>query len=205
MRVMAIGVCAAVLGLGMALVAQDDQSPQQLFEAGQHDDALKAIAAQRARGAAGPAEAFLAGQILLKAGQPDGARQEFRGLSALGDPTWTLVADASLALLDNDTQRALASAQKAAADAPGSFHVHYQLGLVKARFDDWTGCAEAFGRAAELNPTFAYAHYYAGLSYSRIRRADRTSEHFERFLKLAPKAPERAAIESLMRTLRGSA
>ena len=38
---------------------------------------------------------------------------------------------------------------------------------------------------------------------ARIKRADLTAEHLERFVKLAPMAPERPAVESLMRTLRG--
>lgn len=44
-------------------------------------------------------------------------------------------------------------------------------------------------RATQIDPTFAYAHYYAGLAYSKVRRADRMAAHFEVFLKLVPKAP----------------
>jgi tetratricopeptide (TPR) repeat protein len=186
-----------------SVAAQETLSAQQLFEAGQHDQALDAIAKLRERDAAGPADAFLAGQILVKMDQNDRAKEEFTRLAATGDTVWTLIGESATATLDHDQQRALDSATKAVAEAPDHFHAHYQLGLAKARFEDWAGCADAFARAVELNPGFAYAHYYAGLSYSRIKRADRTSEYFERFLKLAPNAPERAAIETLMRTLRG--
>jgi tetratricopeptide (TPR) repeat protein len=196
-------LCVSILAAAAPAAAQS-ASAQQLFEGGQNDQALREITAGRARGAAGPAEAFLAGQILVKMGRNDEARQEFGTLARTGAPDWVLVGQSSLALLDNDNQRALETATSAVARAPDQFHTQYQLGLARARFEDWAGCAEAFRRATELNPTFAYAHYYAGLSYSRIKRADRTSEHFERVLKLAPRAPERAAVESLMRTLRGA-
>ncbi len=197
----------SLLILGLAFVAvtaaQERQSPQQLFEAGHNDQALQRIAEDRAQGGSGPAEAYLAGQILAKLHRPDEARQEYQRLIDSGDPVLALVGQSATAVLDNQNERAVELASQAVAQGPDRFHAHYQLGHAKSQFQDWAGCAEAFHQAAELDPGFAYAHYYAGLSYSRIRRADRTSEHFERFLRLAPNAPERAAVESLMRTLRG--
>lgn len=197
----------SVLTFGLALVAvtaaQDRPSPQQLFEAGQNDQALQRIAEDRGQGGAGPADAYLAGQILIKLHRGDEARQEFQRLTDAGDPVLALVGQSATALLDNQNDRAVELAEQAVAQGPDRFHAHYQLGHAKSQFQDWAACAEAFHQAATLDPSFAYAHYYAGLSYSRIRRADRTSEHFERFLKQAPNAPERAAVESLMRTLRG--
>jgi Tfp pilus assembly protein PilF len=62
---------------------------------------------------------------------------------------------------------------------------------------------DGFERATQLDPMFAYAHYYAAISYSRIKQADRTASHFQTFLQLAPNAPERAAVESIMRALQG--
>jgi hypothetical protein len=49
----------------------------------------------------------------------------------------------------------------------------------------------------------AYAHYYAGMAYNKAKRVDLMATHFERFLKLAPAAPERPVVESVMRTVRG--
>ena len=197
-----------VLILGLAFVAvtavaQERPSPQQLFEAGQNDQALQRIADERGQGTPPAADAYLAGQILIKLHRDDEARPEFERLAASDDAILALVGQSATALLNNENDRAVELAAEAVAKGPESFHAHYQLGHAKSQFQDWSACAEAFHQAATLNPTFAYAHYYAGLSYSRIKRADRTSEHLERFLKLAPNAPERAAVESLMRTLRG--
>ena len=195
-------VSFAVLAAASAS-AQEVRSPQQIFEAGQNAEALEAIAGQRQAGTAGPADAYLAGHILLKGGQNDAARTEFTTLAQSADGVWKLVGESAIAVLDNNNPRALEAAAQAVEAAPDRFEAQYQLGYVKARAGDWAGAAEALERATQINPTFAYAHYNAGQAYSRINRVDLTAEHFERFLKLAPAAPERAAVESLMRTLRG--
>jgi len=196
-------VPALVCVVAATVAAQPASSPQQLFESGQSEQALQVLAEQQAHGEAGPAEAYLAGLIAVKLDQPDRARAEFARLGAMEDQAWVAIGASAIAVLDGDNELAREHAGQAVTAAPASFHAHYQLGLARSRFEDWGGSAAAFREAAELNPGFAYAHYYAGLSYSRIGRADRTSEHFERFLRLAPRAPERAAVESLMRTLRG--
>jgi tetratricopeptide (TPR) repeat protein len=116
---------------------------------------------------------------------------------------WSLVSRSAIALIDGDLDQSLQAADQAVAAAPDAFFPRYQRGLVAAERQDWPGAADAFERASEIDPVFAYAHYYAGLAYSRINRIDRTATHFEAFLKLAPMAPERPAVESIMRTLRG--
>jgi hypothetical protein len=49
----------------------------------------------------------------------------------------------------------------------------------------------------------AYAHYEAGMAYYKAKRVDRMAVYFENFLRLAPNAPERSAVQSIMRTVRG--
>ena len=58
-------------------------------------------------------------------------------------------------------------------------------------------------RASTLAPTFAHAQYYAGLSHYRANRPDLMAARFERFLKLAPDAPERPEVQQIMKTIRG--
>jgi tetratricopeptide (TPR) repeat protein len=195
-RWMAALVLAA---LALPQIAESQGRAQQLFESGQDEAAVAAVAEAQAQGI-DPAEAFLAGQVRLRMNQPEAASEEFRRLAENGDPAWQLIGQSAAALAGGDVHGALDASTRAVAAAPGSFHANYQQGLVTAKMNDWAGAAEAFGRAAEIDPAFAYAHYYAN---SRVKRADLTAEHLERFLKLAPMAPERPAIESLMRTLRG--
>jgi tetratricopeptide (TPR) repeat protein len=195
---------------------------QQAFEAGQYDRALQLIAELRKTGGAGLPEAFLAAHVLLRQNQNDRAKKEFALLAASNDPVWRLTGESSTAAIDNNLDRAVdlamqavkaANEQAAQAGPAGAppppatklrdSHGFYQLGLIRTRRSDWAGAAEAFDRAADLNPAFAYAHYYAGLAWSRAQRPDRVAMHFEQFLKLAPNAPERSAVMSIMKTLRG--
>jgi tetratricopeptide (TPR) repeat protein len=216
------------LALAASVSTQEPpQSVQQLFEAGQHDRAVEAIEAARQvpdgapRLTPPPADAFLAGQVFLKLNQNDRAKQEFAYLVASADAVWRLIGESAVALVESDSDRALDLATQAAArlitdeaaalvaDASAAprtveaFHVRYQTGLVKAARMDWAGAAPEFEHAALLQPSFAYAHYYAGLAYSHIRRPDQVAVHFERFLTMAPNAPERPAVMSIMRTIRG--
>ena len=210
----------AVLFMSIAMVRVAGQAPpqsaQQLFEAGQYDPAMQAINNTRAQGGGGLAEAFLAGHILIRQGANDRAKEEFARLAASGDQIWRQVGESSTAAVDNDFDRAIDLANQAvnavnertAAGAPPDtardFHAFYQLGLAKSRRDDWQGAFEAFERAVALNPAFAYAHYYAGMAASRIQRLDRVAVELEQFLQIAPNAPERAAVTSVLQTLRGT-
>jgi tetratricopeptide (TPR) repeat protein len=200
---------------------------QRMFEAGQYDQALQAIAEARERQETDVADAFLAAHVQLRRSQNDAAKGELARLIESGDDTWRLIGESTVAYVDQNADRALelvteATNQiternaQAAAAAGGQLPpqdpatrvrdgaAFYQLGLVKSRREDWTDAAAAFDRTAQLNPSFAYAHYYAGLSYSRLKRPDMVGARFEVFLKLAPNAPERASVMSMMRTLRGA-
>ena len=52
-----------------------------------------------------------------------------------------------------------------------------------------------------MTSNWAYAHFYAGLAYSKARRIDLTAQHFQTFLRLAPQAAERGEVQSIIRTL----
>ena len=84
-----------------------------------------------------------------------------------------------------------------------SAQARYQLGLVEAARNNHQQAAEAFAKATELDPQMAYAHYEAGMAFYKAKRVDRMAVYFEHFLKLAPNAPERPAVQSIMRTVRG--
>ena len=67
---------------------------------------------------------------------------------------------------------------------------------------DYQTAATDAEKVVERQPDNAYAHYYAGIAYSNLRRPDKMANHFQLFLKLAPDAPEAAKVQSLMRSLR---
>lgn len=125
-------------------------------------------------------------------------------LVASGSPTAEAVETAHLA-----AQQAVASltpddtTESAPVTGPPAAFAHYQMGIVKVRLEDYGGAAEAFELATKEDPAFAYAYYYGGMANSRIDRSDQMAINFERFLMLAPDAPEAVRVQSLMRSVRG--
>ena len=182
-----------------AAFAQDGTAVRRMFEAGQYQQVI-----ERANGAASSAALYAAAQSHQKLGATAEARETYGQLAARPEAdAWHFIGLSGQQLLDDQTDAALESAQQAAERAGGLADVHYQIGLVLAKRQDWSGAAEAFDLAAELNPGYAYAHYYGGLMHYRVSRPDRMAIHFEQFLKLAPEAPERPEVLQIMRTVRG--
>ena len=192
-------ILLVVLLLPNAAFAQDGATVRRMFEAGQYQQVIES-----AEGEASPDALYAAAQSHQKLGATAEARETYGRLAARPETdAWHFVGLSGRQLLDDQTDAALGSARRAAAMAANLSDVHYQLGLVLAKRQDWGGAAEAFDRAAELNPGHAYAHYYGGLMHYRAGRPDRMAIHFEQFLKLAPEAPERPEVLQIMRTVRG--
>ena len=198
---MKVFLILAVLSAPAVLSGQAPPNPQNLYEAGSHEAVVNAIASQGDQ--VSPASIYLAGQSFLRLNRRDEARAQFAKLSSAGDPTWSLVGESATALLDGNNALAIEKANQAVAMAPDQFHPNYQLGLAYSGADQSEPAAAALTKATTIDPSFAYGHYYAGLAYSKLKQLDRMGTHLEYFLKLAPNAPERPAVESLMRSLRG--
>lgn len=179
---------------------------QRAFEAGEHEQVVEA-----ARGLDDPRVVYLAGLSLLELERIDEARVMFEHLA--GRPAadaWHSIGVSALALnqpASGGDPAADAQAEEAARTAVRLDETlplaHYQLARVHGRKRAYDEAAAAFEAVIARDPTFAYAYYYAGLSYYQVERTDKMAEAFETFLKLAPEAPERDRVESVLRTLRG--
>lgn len=188
-------VVAIWIGAGGPAHVQEDA--RKLFESGQ----FQAVVDQTAADA--PAEAqYVKGLAQLKLNQTDPAKDSFRLLESGGD-AWRSVGEAAIASIDGNQDAALEAARLAVERDSAIWAAHYQLGLVLEARGDNAGAADAFARTTEANPQIAYAHYNAAMNFYKASRVDRMAVYFENFLKLAPNAPERPAVESIMRTVRG--
>jgi len=209
-------VLASVLVTALAF-AQVPQEPtiQQLYEAGQYAPLLERVAAAEMPS---PEDIYLAGQASRRLDPPDEvqARNWFIRLGGEETNYWTFIGRSAIALLgagavptepdaapvQPDPAQAVADARQAAMLAPKAFFAQYHLGLTLAETKAYAQAVVAFDSAMKLNPTFAYTYYYAGYSQYQLKRVDQMANQFERFLKLAPNAPERPAIQALMRSIR---
>lgn len=180
---------------GIAAAAEQRPEVQRLFQSGNYEQVVEA--AQDAD----PASTFLAAQALLKLNRTEQAVSAFHRLGASG-PVWRLIAESGEALAANDAGRAVERGRKATETDDSNPFAFYQLGLAASKAGDWGTASGAFTGAIERKPDLAYAHYYGALVHQRQRQLPQAAEHFEAFLRLAPEAPERQAVQAIMRSLK---
>lgn len=191
----ALIVVSTLAGSGVWMNAQEDT--RRLFESGRY----QAVVEQTPNDA--PADAqYVKGLAHLKLNQAAEAKAAFARLASAGD-AWRSVGESAIALVDGNQNGALEAAKAAVSRDAGSAAAQYQLGLVLEGRGESPAAADAFVKATEANPQMAYAHYNAGMNFYKAKRIDRMAVYFENFLKLAPNAPEKPAVESIMRTVRG--
>jgi tetratricopeptide (TPR) repeat protein len=194
-RTMSTLVAAAFL-VGLATPA-GAQEARRLFESGKFQEVV-----ERTAGDSSPDAQFMKALAHRRLNQNDEAKGAYQRLQGAGG-AWKAVGDSGTALVDGNLDAALDAAKRATEQDGGLAPAWYQLGLVQDAKGDAGAAAEAFERAAQADPQMAYAHYNAGMNFYKAKRIDKMAVYFEHFLKLAPDAPEKPAVESLMRTVRG--
>ena len=190
--------------------AQEPPPPiKTLYESARYQEVI-----DRAQGDVPPEDVYLAAQAYLKQQNIDGARGMLDRLTSRGEDPWGFIGRSERARIDQNLDGAHSESQ-AAVDRtqpgpdgapppmPVALYARYQLGVVLAQRQDMENAANLFQQAISLDPSFAYAHYYAGMAASRLNRPDQVAGHFQTFLQLAPNAPERGPVESMMRTIQG--
>jgi tetratricopeptide (TPR) repeat protein len=173
-------------------------SVQGLYESGRYQEVVNSVNA----GERSAQALWFAAQSSLRLGQRGEAASQFAQLpQANASPAWQVVSDLAQALLRDDAGE-IDQARQAAVAFPGDPFVQYQLGLAHARRNDMAAAAEAFDRCTQADPRFAYGYYNGGLAYDRLNRADLAIARLEMFVRLAPDAPERPEVTSILQTVR---
>jgi tetratricopeptide (TPR) repeat protein len=142
-------------------------------------------------------------QKLFESGKYQEAIDNVKGRSDASREDVFLRALAHRKLNQNDDAKEAFHALEGGDGAGDNAQARYQLGLVESARNNQQEAADAFAKAAELNPQMAYAHYEAGMAFYKAKKVDRMAVYFENFLRIAPNAPERPAVQSIMRTVRG--
>ena len=194
---------SSTIALALALAAgQNVADVRQLFDAGRYQEVVRASETPAAADAAARLQ-YLAAQSYSKLSDADGARRTYQRLADGGANPWASIGRAALQLMDKQFDPAMASADQAVAAMPSLPEAHYQRGLVLMARNDYGNAVDAFTKATTLDPNFAAAYYYAGLANYRVKRIVLMTSNFSTFVKLAPNAPERPEVESILRTVRG--
>jgi tetratricopeptide (TPR) repeat protein len=76
----------------------------------------------------------------------------------------------------------------------------YHLGVVRATQERWQESLDVLTQAINANSGIAYAYYYRGLAASKVNRKDLLINDLDRFLKLAPTAPEADRVRRMLQS-----
>ena len=185
-------------GAHAGLAADQEASVQKLIERGAIEEAVQKAASEPDRAES----TFLAAQALMKIDNHGGASERFARLRDACDAAWKAIGESGAALIEGNAGAAMEAANRAVSANGDNPYAHYQIGVVASRQANFQRAAEAYERSADLKPDLAYAHYYAALAYQRVKQIPKMAEHFQAFLRLAPEAPERQAVQALLRSLR---
>lgn len=85
------------------------------------------------------------------------------------------------------------------AHAPAPALIPYQIGVTRAFQGNWQAAVEQLNRAIEMDSGLAYAYYYRGLAQDKLGHKDLLVNDMDRFLALAPDAPEAEQAKAVLR------
>ncbi len=93
---------------------------------------------------------------------------------------------------------AAATLEKARSLRPSDATVLYQLGVTHFYQDKFQAAFDLLSQALDKNSGIAYAYYYRGLAAGKLSRKDLLFNDLDRFVKLAPDAPEAATAKQIL-------
>ena len=88
------------------------------------------------------------------------------------------------------------------ARASNSALVPFQIGVARSFQKNWAAAAEQLDRAIEMDSGLAYAYYYRALAQQGLGRNDRLINDLQRFVALAPNAPEAERAKSILSAMK---
>ncbi len=90
----------------------------------------------------------------------------------------------------------------AGARAPQPALLAYQIGLTRAFQENWAAAAEQLTNAINMDSGLAMAYYYRGLAQDKLGHKDLLVNDMNRFLALAPNAPEADRAQAVLRAVK---
>jgi tetratricopeptide (TPR) repeat protein len=94
---------------------------------------------------------------------------------------------------------AVETLERARSKDPGNPLIPFQIGMTRVFQEQWQPAVDQLNKALEMDSGIAYAYYYRGLAAEKIGRKDLLVNDLERFLALAPNAPEADRAKAVLR------
>lgn len=175
----------------------------QLYQEGKYDQAIENFEAVLKENPDFAEGHYNIGMALLRKGDPDAALARMKKAIEIKSDFLPAYFGMGQAYIEQgDTERAMAIYQKAVAIKPEDAEVHLNLGILHFNNKNDDLAEAALLKARELSPSLANTHYQLGLLYLRNEKTEKSRQNFERFLELAPEAPEAAAVRNLLEELK---
>jgi tetratricopeptide (TPR) repeat protein len=96
---------------------------------------------------------------------------------------------------------AVAALERARGSGFGAL-VPYQIGVTRLFQEQWQPALDQLTQAIEMDSGLAIAYYYRGLAAEKLGRKDLLINDMERFLNLAPNAPEAERAKAILRAVK---
>ncbi len=125
-----------------------------------------------------------------QAAYQDAARRAEAKLAAEPESVKSLVALGVARQRLRQLPEALSALQKARELAPGDAQVVYELGVTRAMAQEWQPAVDLLTEALDRNPENAYGYFFRAIAAEKVNRKDLLINDLERFLALAPNAPD---------------
>jgi tetratricopeptide (TPR) repeat protein len=94
-------------------------------------------------------------------------------------------------------EQALATLERARKTDPGNALIVYRMGATRAFQEKWQPALDLLTEAINMDSGIAYAYYIRGLAASKLGRKDLMINDMDRFLAMAPEAPEASTAQML--------
>jgi tetratricopeptide (TPR) repeat protein len=94
---------------------------------------------------------------------------------------------------------AVAALSKAGDVEGGSARTLFQIGVTRTFQEKWADAVDQLNKAVAKESGLAYAYYYRGLAYDKLGKKAEAVVDMDRFLKLAPEAPEAGWARAVLR------
>lgn len=138
----------------------------------------------------------------LEAGKGDNGKAREHIALALGEKgnyTEAIFLLSQIEATEGNIKAAISSARAASDIAPDDPAVFFQLGLLLFNDKAYGDAASALERAVALNPDYANAKYFLGLSYERLRRS---ADAIAQFTDLQKTNPDNKEVDLILRNLK---
>lgn len=146
---------------------------------------------------------YFRGRSQVAIDQLDSAQADFERALQINDqfaPAY--VGKAMVATGRKDYESAMQHIAMAQSLEPENAEAFYQKGVVFGFQGKTDEAINSLKSCLEFQSDHVYAHYFIGLAYNQLRRMDLAVEHLDKFLFLAPEAPEAEQVRRLLSALR---